>query len=96
MPWQARKKINHVRTIFGQLDLKKLLHARLTFLCQADFRDEEEINVLILRRIWIRFQGASMGAYLLYVPIGATPKTDSKTSKIGIFVFSMSLNIPRQ
>jgi hypothetical protein len=26
-------------------------------------RDEEETNVPILRRIWIRFQGASMGAY---------------------------------
>jgi hypothetical protein len=43
----------------------------------------EEINYPILRRIWIRFQGALMGAYSLYVPIDATPKTDSKTSKIG-------------
>jgi hypothetical protein len=32
-----------------------------------------------------------MGAYLLYVPIDATRKTDSKTSKMGIFVFSTSL-----
>jgi len=48
--------------------------------------------VPILRRIWIRFQGASMGAYLLYVRIGATPKTDSKTSKIGAFVSSSSLS----
>ncbi len=55
-------------------------------------RDEEETNVPILRRIWIRFQGASMGAYLLYVLIGATPKTDSKTSKIGAFVSSSSLS----
>jgi hypothetical protein len=38
------------------------------------------INIPILRRIWIRFQGASMGAYLLYVPMDATRKTDSKTS----------------
>jgi hypothetical protein len=30
------------------------------------------INVPILRRIWIRFQGASMGAYSLYVPMDAT------------------------
>jgi hypothetical protein len=46
----------------------------------------------ILRRIWIRFQGASMGAYLLSVPIDATPKTDSKTSKMGISVSSSSLS----
>ena len=55
-------------------------------------RDEEGTNMPILRRIWIRFQGASMGAYLLSVPIDATPKTDSKTSKIGIFVSSSSLS----
>jgi hypothetical protein len=32
-----------------------------------------------------------MGAYLLSVPIEETTKTDSKTSKIGIFVSSSSL-----
>jgi outer membrane lipoprotein len=49
------------------------------------------INVPILRRIWIRFQSASMGAYLLYVPIDATRKTDSKTSKMGTFIPADSL-----
>jgi dodecin len=53
----------------------------------------EETNAPILRRIWIRFQGASMGAYLSYAPIDATWKTDSKTSKMGAFVSSTSLII---
>jgi dienelactone hydrolase len=35
----------------------------LILLGEQDLRDEEETNVPILRRIWIRFQGASMGAY---------------------------------
>jgi hypothetical protein len=59
---------------------------------QPAFREVEETNVPILRRIWIRFQGASMGA-LLYAPIDATRKTDSKTSKMGAFVSSTSLKI---
>jgi hypothetical protein len=33
------------------------------------FRAEEKINSTIWRRSWIRFQGAAMGAYLLYVAI---------------------------
>jgi hypothetical protein len=32
-----------------------------------------------------------MGAYLLYVPMDATWKTDSKTSKIGTFIPAASL-----
>jgi hypothetical protein len=44
-------------------------------------------------RIWIRFQGASMGAYLLYVPIDATAKTDSKTSRMGTFIPADSLRV---
>jgi hypothetical protein len=36
------------------------------------------INVPILRRIWIRFQGASMGAYSLYVPMDATGENGFK------------------
>jgi hypothetical protein len=33
-----------------------------------------------------------MGAYSLYVPMDATRKTDSKTSKIGTFIPSDSLS----
>ena len=51
----------------------------------------EKTNVPILHRIWIRFQGASMGACLLYAPIDATRKMDSKTSRMGTFVSSTSL-----
>ena len=53
----------------------------------------EEINSTILRRSWIRFQGASTGAYFLSVPIDATKnqKTDSKTSKMVEFIFSTTL-----
>ncbi|MGD8836663.1 MAG: hypothetical protein PVJ19_17100 [Desulfobacteraceae bacterium] len=47
---------------------------------------EEGINTTVLRRIWIPFQGASMGAYALYTPIDATPKTDSQPSKIGALI----------
>jgi hypothetical protein len=35
-----------------------------------------------------------MGAYLLYAPIDATRKKDSKTSKIGIFIPADSLKGP--
>jgi hypothetical protein len=52
---------------------------------------EEGINAIILRRIWIRFQGASMDAYLSYAPIDATPKTDSKTSNMMAFIPSSAL-----
>jgi hypothetical protein len=41
-------------------------------------RDEEGTNIPILRRIWIRFQGASMGAYSLSVPIDATGENGFK------------------
>jgi len=56
-------------------------------------RNEAKTISTILRRIWIRFQGASMGAYLLYVPIDATQKTDSKTSKIVEIVFASFLKL---
>jgi hypothetical protein len=54
---------------------------------------EEEKNSTLLRRIWIRFQGASMGAYVLYGRIDATPETDSKTGKI-VEIISFSALIP--
>jgi hypothetical protein len=53
---------------------------------------QRHLSVAILRRIWIRFQGASMGAYALYVLIDATPKTDSKTGKMVDFISSSALN----
>jgi hypothetical protein len=33
----------------------------------------EKNNSTRRRRIWVRLQGASAGAYLLYVPVDATP-----------------------
>jgi hypothetical protein len=45
----------------------------------------------ILRRIWIRFQGASMGAYLLYVPIDATAENGFKAKQDGGNFFPRSL-----
>ncbi|MCP4746237.1 MAG: hypothetical protein GY874_08865 [Desulfobacteraceae bacterium] len=54
------------------------------------FRVLEAVKVVLLRRIWLRFQGASMGAYSTSLPIGAIRKPDSKghmikTSNSGIF-----------
>jgi hypothetical protein len=49
---------------------------------------QRHLSVAILRRIWIRFQGA----YALYVLIDATPKTDSKTGKMVDFISSSALN----
>jgi hypothetical protein len=45
------------------------------------------INVPIWRRTWIRFQGASMGAYLLNVPIDATDENGFK-DKQDAYIFS--------
>ena len=56
-------------------------------------RPLEKINSIIWRRIWSRLQGASMGAYLLYVRIDATPQTASKTSQIVEFISSSGLNL---
>ena len=52
----------------------------------------EQIKSTILHQIWIRFQGASMGAYLLYVLIDATQKTDSKISKMVDFICCTTLS----
>ncbi len=41
-----------------------------------------EKNSTRLPIIWIGFQGVTMDAYLLDLPADATPKTDSKTTKI--------------
>jgi hypothetical protein len=62
----------------------------ITWLCTA-IRIVAKTNATILRRIWIRFQGASMGAHSLYVPIDATQKTGSKTSNMVAFVFATIL-----
>jgi hypothetical protein len=51
------------------------------------FRLLAGINVPILRRIWIRSLGASMGAYLLYVPIDATDENGFKDKQDG-YIFS--------
>ncbi|MDM8515417.1 two-component regulator propeller domain-containing protein [Desulfobacterales bacterium HSG16] len=51
----------------------------------------DEINSIRLRRIWICFQGALMGEYLLSVPINATQKTDSKASEIVEVISSTAL-----
>jgi len=44
-----------------------------------------------LRRIFVRFQGAAMGAYQGYVTIAATQKTGKKTSKMDDYFFPSPL-----
>ncbi|MDM8516970.1 hypothetical protein QUF76_12275 [Desulfobacterales bacterium HSG16] len=51
----------------------------------------DKINSIRLHRIWICFQGALMGEYLLSVPINATQKTDSKASKVVEVILSTAL-----
>jgi translation initiation factor 1 len=45
----------------------------------------------ILRRIWIRFQGASIGAYLLYMAIDATDENGFKDKQDG-YIIKWGLN----
>jgi hypothetical protein len=49
----------------------------------------EKNNSTRLRRIWVRLQGTTAGAYLGYVPVDVTP--GAKTSKVGELFFSTSL-----
>ncbi|MFH1147064.1 MAG: peptidoglycan DD-metalloendopeptidase family protein [Pseudomonadota bacterium] len=54
-------------------------------------RDSAENNCSRWRRILVRIQGASKGAYLSYVTFGATRETDQKTSKVGQLLLAASL-----
>ncbi|MDM8516270.1 hypothetical protein QUF76_08740, partial [Desulfobacterales bacterium HSG16] len=56
-----------------------------------NLRVVDEINIIRLHRIWICFQGALMGEYLLSLPINATQKTGSKASKVVEFISSTAL-----
>ncbi len=68
---------------------KMLIMAECQFFFAAGSRSHErlmlgsrkQINPKGLRRILVRLQGAPRGAYCRYVPFGATPKADQKTSK---------------
>ena len=42
--------------------------------------------------IFVRTQGASMGAYWTYVPIDTTKKTDEKTNHMEGFILNLGLN----
>jgi hypothetical protein len=66
---------------------KKRLKGVASGILQKAFRLSAGINVPILRRIWIRFQGASMGAYSLYVPMDATGENGFKDKQDG-YIYS--------
>jgi len=53
----------------------------------------EKNNSTRWRRIWVRLQVASAGAYLGYVPADAMPQTGAKTSKAEELFFSASLKV---
>ncbi|MFH1148159.1 MAG: hypothetical protein V1736_10695 [Pseudomonadota bacterium] len=59
-------------------------------------RDSAENNCSRWRRILVRIQGASKGAYLSYVTFGATRKTDQKRSKLGQLLLAASLRCKRE
>ncbi|MFH1148535.1 MAG: RDD family protein [Pseudomonadota bacterium] len=59
----------------------------------SGLRDSAENNCSRWRRILVRIQGASKGAYLPYVTFGATRKTDQKTRKVGQLLLAASLNL---
>jgi hypothetical protein len=52
-------------------------------------------NIPVLRRIFVRIEGATMGAYCDIRVLRATHNTDKKTSKTGVFVFATSLVLVR-
>jgi hypothetical protein len=58
-------------------------------------RAQARNNSAGLRRIWVRLQGTSAGAYGWYVPVDVTPETRVKTSKVVELFLARALKLWR-
>ena len=89
---QRQAVTRHVGNYGVLLERGRQEHAGSSAICYGNHRILRpravgKISSAIWRRIWIRFQGASTGAYELCVPFDATPKNGFKDKQDGGIYF---------